>query len=543
MAIYHFRLRSIDPSDSKALQILTERLKRNPEDEGLRDNVRSLQLLTRRAFFTAQWQINTGAYILVGNVVVLCICLWLMRLISKKSPHPNGGAAVEAYWRSKAASRLALAIGAAFVLAAAGVLIVRPWGFLREENLSEAALQQNRAAARDRLSAIAAQQWPAFRGPGGNGIAASSVAPVRWDGSGGINILWKTKIEKPGNNSPVVWGERLFVAGADERSEVVYCLDRRSGQVLWTFEVGEIENGPEAPPVTSLETGFAAPTMAASGSHVFAIFATGNIVGLDFSGNALWSRNLGVPENHYGHASSLMVSENILLVQYDQEEEAYLFGLDAGTGVELWRTRRDVLTSWASPILVDTGSRIELITSANPYVAAYDPRTGRELWKVDIMMGEVGPSPAFSNGYVFAANQVASLAAIDVKTGEVVWEFFDDLPTASSPLATDKNVYIAADYGVVTCLDLRTGDTHWIHEFDQGFYSSPILVGDLVYLINRDGVMHIFRDSVTFELVSEPVLGEECSTTPAVVDERIYIRGLEHLYAIGGPVEGRSPEG
>ena len=273
--------------------------------------------------------------------------------------------------------------------------------------------------------------------------------------------------------------------------------------------------------------------MATNGRQVFAIFATGNIVGLDLSGNTLWVRNLGLPVNHYGHASSLMIYDSLLLVQYDQETEAFLYALDAEDGKELWRTRRDVMTSWTSPILVDTGRRMELVMSANPYVASYDPENGRELWKVDIMMGEVGPSPAFSRGYVLAANNTATLAAIDVRTNEIVWEVFDDLPSAASPLATEKNVFIAADYGVVTCVDLLTGDVQWIHEFDQGFYSSPILVGDLVYLMDRSGVMHIFRDSGIFMLLAEPSLGEKCTTTPAFVDNRIYIRGADHLFAIG----------
>jgi outer membrane protein assembly factor BamB len=110
---------------------------------------------------------------------------------------------------------------------------------------------------------------------------------------------------------------------------------------------------------------------------------------------------------------------------------------------------------------------------------------------------------------------------------------FDDLPSASSPLATETNVFIATDYGVVTCVDLLTGEVQWIHEFDQGFYASPILVGDLVYLIDRSGVMRIFRDSDTFELLAEPSLGEKCTTTPAFVDNRIYIRGTAHLFAMG----------
>jgi len=547
MIINYFRLQTTDPVDSKAIQALTERLKDNPDDQALRDEIRALQLLTRKAFFTAQWQINTGAYILVGIIAVFGVSLWVMHLISKKNPYPKGTEAVDAYWRSKATSRLALGIGGGLLLAGSVIFLVGTRASVGDGDLLEVigtrpnqldeTEKEQPASTAVRRQTFSPLQWPGFRGPGGNGIAVTSSAPTEWDGSTGRNILWKTALEKPGNNSPVVWGDRIFVSGADRQSEVVYCVDRHSGRILWTQEVAGSESSREMPTDISADTGLAAPTMAANGRHVFAIFATGNIVGLDLDGNTLWARNLGVPVNHYGHASSLIIYQNLLLVLYDQETEAFLYALDVEDGKELWRTRRAVMTSWTSPILVDTGGHIELVTSANPYVASYDPENGRELWKVDIMMGEVGPSPAFSRGYVLAANTTATLAAIDVRTHEIVWEIFDDLPSASSPLATAKHVFIAADYGVVTCIDLLTGEIQWVHEFDQGFYSSPILVGDLVYLMDRSGGMHIFRDAGTFELLAEPSLGEKCTTTPAFVDARIYIRGTRHLFAIGEVVE------
>jgi len=174
-----------------------------------------------------------------------------------------------------------------------------------------------------------------------------------------------------------------------------------------------------------------------------------------------------------------------------------------------------------------------VILNANPIVAAYNPANGEQLFSVDCMMGEVAPSPAYSAGFVFAANQYASLVCINPDTKEVVWEFYDDLPNVSSPLAMEKYVFLATSYGVIVCLDAKKGDVLWTKEFEYGFYSSPILVGNKVYLLDRKGKMYIFNASNEFILVGSPELGEDTVSTPAFYNNRIYIRGSKHLYCIG----------
>jgi outer membrane protein assembly factor BamB len=274
--------------------------------------------------------------------------------------------------------------------------------------------------------------------------------------------------------------------------------------------------------------------MATDGGGVFAIFATGDIAGFDLAGERLWARNLGVPENHYGHSSSLVVYGDRLIVQYDHDGGSRLLALDTRTGITVWETERQVLTSWSSPILVYTGRRPEIILNANPYVGAYDPETGRELWQVECMYGEVGPSPAYADGIVYAANQFAQMVAIDAATREILWTVYDDLPDASSPLAVDGTVYVPTSYGYLSCLDAETGEVLWAHDYGGNSYSSPIYADGRVYWMDRSGVMHILQAGPEFLPVADPPLGEPSWAVPAFADRRIYIRGEQHLYCIGG---------
>jgi outer membrane protein assembly factor BamB len=178
--------------------------------------------------------------------------------------------------------------------------------------------------------------------------------------------------------------------------------------------------------------------------------------------------------------------------------------------------------------------RTEIVLNSSPLVISYDPTNGKELWRVDCMYGEVGPSPAYSGNLVYAVNDLAILAAINPGEDQViVWEYDEDLPEASSPVATSEYLFLATGFGPVSCFDAKSGEQYWLHEFDHGFYSSPIVVGDLVYLIDKKGVTHIFKADKKFELINEPSLGENAVTIPAFMPGRIYIRGDKHLFCIG----------
>lgn len=332
-----------------------------------------------------------------------------------------------------------------------------------------------------------AAAWPGFRGAGGIGQAVNANPPEDWNAN--ENTLWKTKLPKHGMSSPVVWGDRVFLTGADESTRQVYCLDAGTGRLIWTHDVKDLPGAPAGGTLPRVldETGHAAPSPVANGQYVAAIFGTGELVCLDFSGKRQWSKHLGIPANHYGHASSLISHGKNLYVQYDQREHSRLLAFDLENGSPVWQVERSAI-SWSSPIIIDNGGRMELVLSNSKAVDSYDPATGRQLWHVDCLGGEVAPSPAYADGIVFVANDGVAATAISIsdhqKAAAILWQWDGDLPDTSSPVASDRFLLLPTSFGVVTCLDTKLGKVVWEHEFDVGFSSSPIVVQDQVYIVD-----------------------------------------------------------
>ncbi len=381
------------------------------------------------------------------------------------------------------------------------------------------------------------ENWISFRGFGSNGHSTNATPPLNWNGIAGENLLWKTPIDKPGMSSPVVWKRSIFLTGADEEVRQIYCFDTESGRVLWEHSITGLPDSPadgQLPEVLD-ETGFAAPTVATNGRFVAAIFATGELVCVNMLGERVWARHLGAPNNAYGHASSLISDQDLLFVQYDQKKDARLLAFEMATGKPVWQANRDHM-SWSSPILIENRGRAELILTNNKSVDSYDPKTGRRYWHVECLDGEVAPSAAYGGGILFVANENAAASAIDIGNHaaepKILWQWDEALPDAASPLANDDYLILPTAFGVVTCLDAKTGNVCWEHDFNQGFRSSPILVNDHVYVIDLSGVMHVFRLGDKCEVFGACAIGEPVYATPAFVGNRIYIRGLSHLFCI-----------
>lgn len=379
--------------------------------------------------------------------------------------------------------------------------------------------------------------WPGFRGVGGTGIARDADSPVSWSVKEGKNIRWKVGIEKHGMSSPLVVGNRVILTAADEDSRQVLCYDGDTGSLRWQHDVDGIEGGGEQwLPRVLEETGYASPTAATDGRFVAAVFATGELVCVNLEGERVWAKHLGVPENHYGHASSLIATEGLVLVQYDEKEKSRLLAFELATGKAAWEVARGVI-SWSSPVVIDNGGRREVVLVNSKAVDSYDPKTGGLLWRVECLDGEVAPSAAYADGVVFVASEGAAAVAIDVSDHaaepKVLWRWEEALPDAASPVASGGLVIVPTAFGVVSCLDLKTGEAYWEHNFGKGFSSSPIVVGDRVYLLDMGGRMRVFRLGKAFEELGEGDVGEACYATPAFVGGRIYVRGLMQLFCIG----------
>ena len=580
------QINRVDPVNTKVINTLVERLKENPNDNQLREEIRELDLLARKAYFTNQWQIRNGGYMLMAGVLVLIIALQFIRLATKSLPVVNSENNEKLIYTQNRA-RMWVSIGGATLVVVALVFAFLTQSQLRstfvnaslastveekskesiqpaaqesksdsskiaetptnqeKKNTTEVVTQKEQVQQLPATSSVAAtgvfpsdnelkNNFPNFRGFGGNGIAFQKNIPVSWDGASGQNIRWKVSIPLPGNNSPVIWGDKVFVAGANASKHEVYCFDGNSGKLLWTANTENIQGTSAKTPEVSGDTGQSAPTLATDGRKVYAIFANGDIIAVDMNGNRVWAKNLGLPQNHYGHSSSLITYKNLVIVQYDQKTNPRVMALSSTTGDEVWSTPRKVKISWSSPILAIVGNRTELMLVAEPSVVSYDPATGKQFWSIDCISGEVGPSLAYADGVVFALNEYASLVAIKIgATPEKLWENSDYLSDVPSPVATDKYLFVVTSYGTVVCYDAKNGTSYWTKEFENGFYSSPVIAEGRIYLMDKQGTMHIFNADKTYSSVGEPKLGEKSVCIPAFANGRIYIRGDKNLFCIG----------
>jgi len=385
-----------------------------------------------------------------------------------------------------------------------------------------------------------AQNWYRFRGPQGGGVSPYTNLITDWDGPTGKGILWKTHIPLPGHSSPIMWGDRVFVSGADKDRRQVYCLDANTGKVLWTGDVPPVPmQGLEA----QEETGLAACTMAADGMRVYAVFATGDLAAFDLTGRLRWSKNLGAPDSAYGYASSLEVFGGRVIVQYDQGQadqgKSRLLAFDGASGRLAWEKARPVPGSWTSPIVAKAGQRYQVVTAANPWVIAYDPNTGDEIWRASVVAGDMAPSPICAGGLVLAVEPYAKMVAIradgqgDVTKSHVAWQSDNGGPDICSPLSDGRYVYLLDTSGMLTVLNLSDGKLVYQQTVEGSFKASPSLVGESLYLLSEKGTLVRVAAGPSFKELGRCELGETCYASPAFANGRMILRGKEYLYCIG----------
>jgi outer membrane protein assembly factor BamB len=530
-----------DPFDSQELaRMREEALKESFSDAALVEKIRGYELSLRQEYYHRQAFARWGGWLLLGGVVVFLSAVKYAADCRKEAPRPAGGAAPEEAPRTAAAGRWAVG---AVALALVGATVAAIVYFVPATPTEGPA---GAAATYPKPEEIA-RQWPRFRGPGGAATSAYANIPTKWNGKSGEGILWKTPVPLPGRNSPVVWGDAIFLTGATETKREVYCFDARSGRLRWQRPVETPEGKAAPPPKVEKKAGYAAPTAVTDGRRVAAIFANGDVAAFDFEGKPLWARSLGVPKNTYGHAASLVLYRNMVLVPYDQgrpeDRKSRLFALDAATGKTLWEALRPVSDSWTTPIVIEAGGAAQVVTAADPWVIAYNPLTGAEVWRAKCLRGDVAPSPVFADGVVYVVNTGADLVAIradgqgDVTKSHILWRSPDNLPDVISPLAGGGLVWTLLTYGTLTCYDARDGRIVYEHDLDAAFWSSPSLVGDSIYLTSEKGVTFIVSATREFKELGRSELGENAYASPAFLDGRIYVRGEKHLFAIGNPKE------
>jgi outer membrane protein assembly factor BamB len=386
-----------------------------------------------------------------------------------------------------------------------------------------------------------AKYWPRWRGPSGQGLVSGAGYPDAWSPT--QNVRWKTPLSGDGNSSPVVWGDRVFLTSAYDngRRVSVVAFRRSDGMKLWEAfaPAGRANQG------NHYKNGHASATPATDGQRVYASFGARGLVAFDMDGKLVWHHDLGPMEAYHGTAGSPLLYKDRLILYQDQFAGSFIAAFDTRTGKELWRTKRDADTGWGTPIAVRVVDHDEIIVSSQLRVQAYSPATGAELWRCSGTTYEVIPTPVVGYGMVFCSSgRAGPTIAIkpggkgDVTRTHVQWTSPRGSPFVPSPILYGEYLYMVNDMAsIVTCLEATTGKVVWQGRLGaasrEGFSASPVAFDGKVFFMNDEGETFVLKAGPTFQLLHVNKLEETTLATPALVDGRWYIRTDRHLYAIG----------
>ncbi|HEX7295042.1 MAG TPA: PQQ-binding-like beta-propeller repeat protein [Pyrinomonadaceae bacterium] len=419
-------------------------------------------------------------------------------------------------------------------------------------------------------TALAQPNWPQWRGLNASGISSETGLPTEWNES--KNIRWKAAIPGRGHSSPIVWGNRVFlttsiegpvVAGAQAVRHVhngqeylhpdsvgadhsytmkLLCVDLNSGKILWdrTVYEGTVYDNRHR------KNTYASTTPVTDGKFVYLSFEAEGIYCYDFEGKRIWKSSLGkIAKGGMGLGTSPVLYENLIILQCDQEygEGSFIAALDKKNGKEVWRVARDQRRSWATPLLIKTGQRAELVTSGPKRIISYDPATGRELWSAPGVVSNPIPSPVSGEGLVFVTAGSDAKRAFAIRLGasgdlagtaNVVWSYDKGTAYVPSPILYNEHLYLITDAGAITCLEAATGKVIYQARVPMAakFTASPVAFEGKLLFVSEDGDGFILKAGPTPEILNANALGEPVYASPAIVAGRILIRGQSNLYCI-----------
>lgn len=410
-----------------------------------------------------------------------------------------------------------------------------------------ALLAAKRDASAETSEASSSKDWPCWRGPNSNGVAASDQSPpTEWDET--KNVVWKVSVPGRGHASPIVVGNKVILATADESAKVqsVVCFDRATGQQLWKSDVSK--GG--FPAKIHKKNTHASPTVVSDGQRLFVAFNNRNSVlltALTLDGKQTWQINAGpyLPRKYkFGYAPSPLVYNDAVIIASDYEDPGFLAAFNCSSGREIWRTPRPKRNSFSSPIVAHLADRDQLLISGGDLVASYDPSNGRMLWSVPGTTNATCGTMVWDGDLVFASGGYPKSETIAVHadgSGRVAWKNGQKC-YEQSMLAYQGHVYAVNDAGIAYCWNAKTGEEMWKFRLGGPISASPILAGGNIYAVNERGTIFVFSATPSgYQPVAQNQLGDEAFATPAICGDRIFMRVAdstsgtrqESLYCLG----------
>lgn len=420
------------------------------------------------------------------------------------------------------------------------------------------------------IAATAQSNWPQWRGPAGAAISNETNLPTEWSDT--KNIAWKTPIPGRGHSSPIVWNNRIFLTssiegpvvpgaeavrhthrgkeyihpdsvGADHSYTLkLFCLDAATGKVVWerTLYEGRVYDNRHR------KNTYASTTPATDGKYVYVSFEAEGLYCYDFAGKRIWKSSLGqIAKGGMGPGTSPVLYQNLVILQCDQEygEGSFIAAVDRKTGKEVWRVPRIHRRSWATPLLVKTANRTELITSGAESVISYDPASGRELWRAPGVVSNPIPSPVANKDLVFVSAGSQEKHAMAIRfggagdlagTSNIIWSYEKGTAYVPSPILYGDYLYLLTDAGALTCLEAGTGKVVYQSRMPVAakFTASPVAFDGKILILSEDGDGFILKAGQTPDVLNANSLGEPVYASPAISSGKIFIRGESSLYCV-----------
>ena len=399
-----------------------------------------------------------------------------------------------------------------------------------------------------------AANWPAWRYDG-TGIAPEKNVPTRWNKS--ENVRWRAALPEPGNSSPIIWGDKVFLTQPEKTKRELLCLDRKDGKILWRATATYEGKDP-----THETNPFASPTPVTDGERVIAWFGSAGILACDMNGKELWRRDLGKQEHMWGYGSSPIIYEDLCILHFGPGPKTFLIALDKKSGEKVWQVdlpevdpdvrydgfagkKGQPIGSWSTPLIMKVGGRDELVLTVINEMRGYDPRSGKELWKADGMSPLVYTSAIAGEGMIFGTGGFGG-SSFALKAGgkgdlsnQKLWFVQKEKKNRiSSGVIAKGHVFLCNMDGMAQCIELATGKDKWLERLKASgakgeIWGSTILVGEHIYVINQSGDTFVFKaNPEKFELIATNPLNEPSNSTPAISNGEVFIRTHRALWCL-----------